>query len=61
MVSGNHGGSSEIERWTPFYDIGHPIPGVGSKEVSQLSVAPSILSILGLSIPKKMNAPLIDK
>ena len=25
--SGNHGGSSEIERWTPFYDIGHPIPG----------------------------------
>lgn len=59
--SGNHGGTSEVERWTPYYDIGHPNPGIGSNEVSQLSVAPSILSILGLSIPKKMNAPLIDK
>jgi predicted AlkP superfamily pyrophosphatase or phosphodiesterase len=58
---GSHGGSSQIERWTPYYDIGHPNPGIESKEVSQLSVAPSILSILGLSIPKKMNAPLIDK
>jgi len=59
--SGNHGGSSEIERCTPYYDIGHPIPGIASEDVSQLSVAPSILSILGLSIPKKMNAPLFDK
>jgi len=45
----------------PDYDIGHPNPGIESEEVSQLSVAPSILSILGLSNPKKMNAPLIDK
>jgi len=59
--AGSHGGSSQIERWTPYYDIGHPNPGIKSEEVSQLSVAPSILSILGLSIPKKMNAPLIDK
>ena len=59
--AGSHGGSSQIERWTPYYDIGHPNPGIESEGVSQLSVAPSILSILGLSIPKKMNAPLIDK
>ncbi len=59
--SGNHGGSSEIERWTPYYDIGHPSPGVESEDVSQLSIAPSILSILGLDIPKNMNGPTIDK
>ena len=59
--SGNHGGSSEIERWTPYYDIGHPRPGVESEDTSQLSVAPTILSILGLDIPKKMTAPSLDK
>tara|TARA_B100000959_G_scaffold59174_1_gene62085 strand:+ start:972 stop:1811 length:840 start_codon:yes stop_codon:yes gene_type:complete len=59
--SGNHGGSSDIERWTPYYDIGHPRPGVAKETVSQLSVTPSILSLLGLSIPKNLKGVALDK
>jgi len=53
---GTHGGTSDVERWTPYYDIGHPRPGIEESIVSQLSVAPSILGLLNLPIPNQMKA-----
>jgi bisphosphoglycerate-independent phosphoglycerate mutase (AlkP superfamily) len=53
---GRHGGTTDVERLVPFYDIGNPIGGVAEGIVDQLSVAPTILSILGLRPPPEMRA-----
>ncbi len=52
---GHHGGSGDDVRDIPFYDIGHPIPGISETVLCQLSVAPTILSLMGLSIPVEMS------
>lgn len=52
---GHHGGTTDDVRRVPFYDIGHPQPGVASDIASQLAVAPTILALLGLPIPPGMG------
>ncbi len=54
-ADGRHGGTSDAERMVPFYDVGHPEGGVAEETVSQLAVAPTILSILGIAPPREMR------
>lgn len=51
---GMHGGTTEVERYVPFYDFGHPEGGAVGETVSQLNVAPTILNLLGLTPPASM-------
>ncbi|HWA45416.1 MAG TPA: alkaline phosphatase family protein [Hypericibacter adhaerens] len=56
---GRHGGTTDAERLVPFYDVGHPQGGVATETVSQLAVAPTLLSIMGVKPPPVMTvAPL---
>ena len=57
-ADGRHGGTTDAERLVPFYDIGNPEGGVAEGIVDQLSVAPTILSILGLRPPPEMRPRL---
>ena len=52
---GNHGGTEDCVRDVAFYDIGHPAPGVDTKTVSQRSVAPTALTLMGLPIAAMMK------
>lgn len=54
---GLHGGTTEVERYVPFYDFGHPEGGAMSEAASQLNVAPTILTLMGLTPPASMKAP----
>lgn len=54
-----HGGSSAGERRLPLYLIWPDGKGEGRKEqpISQLQIAPTVLKLLALPIPKSMAAP----
>lgn len=54
---GRHGGTSDVERLVPFYDVGHPEGGAAEGIVSQLAVAPTSLARMGLEAPAQMTAP----
>lgn len=41
----------------PFYDFGHPQGGAAGEFVTQLNVAPTILTLLGLTPPIGMKEP----
>lgn len=58
---GRHGGTSDVERLVPFYDVGNPEGRVAEGIVSQLSVAPTSLAIMGLKAPPEMKAPPLAK
>lgn len=55
--SGHHGGAEDIVRDVAFYDIGNPSPGIEDDAVSQRSVAPTVLSLMGVEAPPSMTAP----
>ncbi len=55
--SGYHGGTEDIVRDVAYYDIGHPTPGIGDEAVSQRSVAPTVLSLMGIEVPGSIKAP----
>jgi predicted AlkP superfamily pyrophosphatase or phosphodiesterase len=56
---GHHGGNSDDVRYVAFYDIGNPEGGEAQEIAGQLSVAPTILSIMGLPRPAAMTAPAL--
>jgi ketosteroid isomerase-like protein len=45
---GRHGGISDVERYVPLYDLGHPEGGAVDEEFSQLAVAPPCYPSWGL-------------
>jgi hypothetical protein len=56
---GYHGGTEDDVRNVPFYDIGHPEPGISEAVVSQRAVAPTVLRLMGMKASKAMKeAPL---
>ena len=58
-ADGRHGGTDAIERDVPFYFFGSgtgPEPGA---VLDQLSVAPTVLSRIGLPVPETMRAPAL--
>lgn len=57
-ADGYHGGTRDDVRHVPFYDLG-ATPGDDDADVSQLSVAPTILTLMGLAIPAGMRAPAL--
>jgi predicted AlkP superfamily pyrophosphatase or phosphodiesterase len=56
---GSHGGSTSEQREVPFFIIQRDGQGKGNTDevVSQLQLAPTILKLLGLSIPHTMEYP----
>ncbi|HLI13816.1 MAG TPA: alkaline phosphatase family protein [Alphaproteobacteria bacterium] len=58
-ADGYHGGTLDDVCRVAFYHIGHPEGGSVGQEVSQLSVAPTILTLMGLPIPDAMRAPAL--
>jgi len=56
---GSHGGTREEVRMVPLYHLGGKISGVETEEISQLAIAPTALHLMGLPIPKTMQAALI--
>lgn len=59
-AEGRHGGAEERMRTVPFWDICGEGGGEQEGEVSQLAVAPTILTLMGLPIPETMRAaPLV--
>ena len=54
---GHHGGTADIERDVPFYYFGPGDGPNGSEVLDQLSVAPTILSRIGIPPPQSMHAP----
>lgn len=60
-AEGRHGGAEAGMRPVPFWDLCGPQEGAGEQagEASQLAVAPTLLSLMGLPIPETMReAPL---
>ncbi|MEC9345601.1 MAG: alkaline phosphatase family protein [Pseudomonadota bacterium] len=55
-ADGYHGGTKDDVRHVPFYDLGASPPD-GDTDVSQLSVAPTVLDLMGLGVPSTMVAP----
>lgn len=58
-ADGYHGGTRDDVRHVAFYDVGSPEPGEAAEEASQLSVAPTILSLMGLEVPDAMKSPAL--
>lgn len=54
---GWHGGTREEVRMVPFYHIGSSRPGYDDETVSQLSVAPTVLALMGIQPAETMKAP----
>ena len=60
IEDGRHGGTSDVERYVPLYDIGHPTGGTAEGDHDQRSIAPTVLGILGITPPATMtSAPLV--
>jgi predicted AlkP superfamily pyrophosphatase or phosphodiesterase len=55
-ADGYHGGTLDDVRHVAFYHVGHPEGGVVEAEASQLSVAPTVLDLMGLPVPATMRA-----
>lgn len=58
-ADGYHGGTLDDVRHVAFYHIGHPDGGIAEEEVSQLSVAPTVLALMDLPVPATMRAPAL--
>ena len=56
-AGGNHGGTKPEVIHVPFYHLGSENPGVEDTVGSQLSVAPTLLTALGLNPGTRMRAP----
>ena len=54
---GHHGGTTDQERYVPFWDIGHPRGGIAEGIADQTSVATTILDILGVEPAPIMKGP----
>lgn len=54
---GHHGGTLPVVRDVPFYVINGGPSGVKDGVADQRSVAPTVLSLMGLPIPATMTAP----
>ena len=54
---GHHGGTTDQERYVPFWDIGHPRGGIADGIADQTSVATTILDILGVEPAPIMKGP----
>lgn len=59
--AGNHGGASDDETLIPYYAFGHDVVAAPDEVVSQLSVAPTILSLLERPIPRAMAEPSLAR
>ncbi|WP_413206300.1 alkaline phosphatase family protein [Rhodospirillum sp. A1_3_36] len=57
---GHHGGTDAVVRRVPFYMIDAETGGIAPDEADQLSVAPTVLSLLGVQPPKTMTAPILS-
>jgi predicted AlkP superfamily pyrophosphatase or phosphodiesterase len=58
-ADGYHGGTLDDVCHVALYHVGHPHGGIVEEEASQLAVAPTVLSLMGLPIPETMRlAPL---
>lgn len=57
-VHGWHGGTREEVRMVPLYHLGGTVAGIETQEISQLSIAPTALGLMGLPIPPAMSAAL---
>ena len=58
-ADGYHGGTLDDVCHVALYHVGHPHGGIVQEEASQLAVAPTVLSLMGLPIPETMRtAPL---
>lgn len=58
-AEGWHGGTRQEVRAIPFYHLGVEEGGPVSETASQLSVAPTVLKLLGQPIPPSMTAPAL--
>lgn len=56
-ADGHHGGTAEVVRRIPFYLAGRQSGTAEVEQVTQLSVAPTVLALLGLAAPAAMTAP----
>ncbi len=56
-ADGRHGGTDAEERLVPFYLLDAPQGGVAAEEADQLSVAPTVLTLMGLPPAPTMTAP----
>ena len=54
-----HGGTTADERDVPIYLVDGSPGRQHSEEVSTLSVAPTVLTLLGLDVPESMTAPVL--
>ena len=59
---GDHGGSTPEVREVPLFIVAPGASGKGDtgRTVSQLQIAPSVLRLLGVSIPDTMTKPPLD-
>ena len=57
--SGNHGGPTDDEMWVAFYAAGLGVGGAADEPTSILSVAPTVLTVMGLPVPAAAKAPLL--
>ncbi len=58
-ADGRHGGTREEVRAVPFYRLGVDEGGAISGIASQLSVAPTVMKLLGQPNPPSMTAPVL--
>lgn len=58
-AEGRHGGSREEVRAVPFYRLGVEEGGPISETASQLSVAPTVMKLLGKQVSPNMPAPTL--
>ena len=58
-AAGRHGGTRENVRAVPFYHLDVEEGGPISETASQLSVAPTVLKLLGQPVPPSMTAPAL--
>jgi len=56
-ADGQHGGTTSDERLVPFYLLDDPRGGVAPDDADQLSVAPTVLALMGLASSPGMTAP----
>lgn len=56
-ADGYHGGTLDDVTHVALYHLGHPEGGIAEAEASQLSVAPTVLTLMGLPVPESMRCP----
>lgn len=56
-ADGYHGGSRDDVRHIAFYDLGSSAPGIAVEDAPQTTVAPTVLTAMGVGVPATMEAP----